>query len=905
MVVFACNAEMFCDVRYPEPPPSAQRTRLLLAASSQHETLLDVVDVMLAFDVDALAWIEANDMDAETFSARLVGQMNEVLRNSSLGGVFSFRLVGAEKLDVSVRSLGRTNAVRIDQSFKQMEYAIEGSSLAQKAWMDLNDRRNAAGADVMMILMDADRSASMQASSNALGVLNEDKAWNDPSVLSFFADRAFGICEIATAEAEYTVIHEVGHIMGAGHCSASQVNPAKIATGPQLFDYSSAYIFDCGEARCFTVMGYPFDGYGNSGFVRAPVFSSPDIVFTAKDGSSAVPGAEGLYDNARTLRETYSYVAGFRVHSVPYDMHALEVTTTAGGSVTGIPDERMVEAGTSVRLVAKADSGYGFAGWYDCVQGASDPVLRTKSQVCSFEMPGEDMRLLAVFEENKAPETGIASIECEPGECHAGEAFEPLKVEVASELPVTLSATGLPPGLALDTSAFTIGGTPSRPGVYSATLVARNSSGARMAKSVEFTVGNWRDGEIGLADSYGPFIPGLQASVKMPEGTAGCKVSGLPIGMTWRPSSLTVAGAPAKPGEYTVRFARGGHMASATFVVSARPEIPPSVAAHGAEIEDGAVIEVFAGVDLMITVAPSGEAAGVSPVSVKVSGLPAGLSYSAASGTIHGVPKSPSRERGGVVVPSVVKARAVNRIGWSGLRTFGILVKPLPEWAFGTFYGSETLDGETGFTTVQIQGTGKISGKTRFSSRTVAFSASGYSAAEGDGERFLMSTVRRFGGRTVTNELAVSRRDFTPVRGIGVVEASGGGGGFDALQDLWSSRDSGVRIVRRAVRTFDVTELLVTEPAEGDTLTAKVGVSGAVTLVGRISGNRVSGSSRICPFMLENGVLRSQIAAVLPLNGQASFPGHATRIHLVADVRADGSCLLEDFAVDADTVHGQ
>ena len=82
-------------------------------------------------------------------------------------------------------------------------------------------------------------------------------SWDSAANLAYTGRRAFSVCEIAAVEAKYVMVHEVGHVMGAGHPTAKQVNPDQINCGPQLFDYSSAYIFDYDGNTYFTIMGYP------------------------------------------------------------------------------------------------------------------------------------------------------------------------------------------------------------------------------------------------------------------------------------------------------------------------------------------------------------------------------------------------------------------------------------------------------------------------------------------------------------------------------------------------------------------------------------------------------------------------------------------------------------------------
>ena len=856
--------------------------------AAKAETLLNVVDILLGFDSDAQAWVAESGADIDSFAEREVARMNEVLANSSLTNAFTFRLVGAFPLDASVKSLGNSNTERLDQAFKCAEEAITGGGNATAAWTAFVEARNRLGADVMMVLFDTGSTSGMLARSVGLGTFNEDKPWNDPGVLEFAAERPLGMCEIASVAGEYTLIHEVGHIMGAGHPSATQVNPQKIAVGPQLFEYSSAYLFETNGTKYFTIMGYPFDGWGATSMTHAPVFSSPDIVFTTEDGIDVVPGVEGVYDNARTLRETAATVAAYRVHTVPYNARSLTVEVTSGGTVEDFPGE--VEPGVRVNLKAIPDANYAFSGWYACPADGSDPVLRSKNALYMFLMPDEDLNLRAVFEPVQEVNEGISDILCVPGGYRAGEVIEPLAVEAVSDLPTSISAQNLPPGLSFDAVAGEIRGTPTRPGTFTSTLTARNASGARLAKTVVFRIGNWRDEDIGLGDAYGPFTPGLPVSMSMPEGTAGCRVSGLPPGLSWRATSRMVSGMPTKPGDYTVRFMRGDELASATFTVAPYPQIPLAVStANGDALEEDETLEVFAGVELKLDVAVDGETSAVSPVTLKVTGLPAGLKYSSAKGVIHGVPTKASPVKNGAVAASVVSITAANKVKWTGKRTFRILVKALPDWACGTFCGGERCGGMNGLFTLSVRSDGRMSGKTVFGKKTVSFTAAGYGDVEGDGERFIAERVFRPNGSSpVTNVLCVTADGYTETRDRGTVDTRTDGDDMLVSQDLLGDGASGVRIVRNCARTFVLTGREDAGLDEGDALQARIGTTGAVSFSGRLGGVAVSASSRLTPIGVSDGLLTCRAAVAFPAKDGSAAGGYAASLLFTAAESSGG-----------------
>ena len=148
---------------------------------------------------------------------------------------------------------------------------------------------------------------------------------------------------------------------------------------------------------------------------------------------------------------------------------------------------------------------------------------------------------------------------------------------------------------------------------------------------------------------------------------------------------------------------------SALFGITANVP-PPVVAAPGAQ---QAMVGVFFKLPLDI--------ASDSLPTVTVTGLPAGLSFNAATKTIAGVPSA-------AVTNKVVSVSAKNANKAPGTNSFLVTVSPLSAWAQGTFSGTCALRGGAapGAAVMTVTALGKISGSLSADGTNYVFSAASY-----------------------------------------------------------------------------------------------------------------------------------------------------------------------------------
>ena len=260
------------------------------------------VDVLVAYDTSAAQWISNASLGQQTFAEGQIAKANKVLQNSGLGDVFDFRLVGIHSGAFTYKDMVTT--------------LKEAVASTEQSWTALRSDRDKAGADMVMILVNTGKSSGQMGNSNGMepyvGPSLERKYGLDFSGaeewLKWFAESAYGIVDVAAANDGYTFVHEMGHIMGAGHADIISVAP-----GPQLYDYSRAVMAQGSDNNYYsTVMGYNVTGYSGSPYYTVlPYFSSPNV----KNPDTGDALGDATHDNVRTLRNTYAKVAAFRAEA--------------------------------------------------------------------------------------------------------------------------------------------------------------------------------------------------------------------------------------------------------------------------------------------------------------------------------------------------------------------------------------------------------------------------------------------------------------------------------------------------------------------------------------------------------------------------------------------------------------
>ena len=237
------------------------------------------VDLLVAYDRPATDYVAASGQTAESFAVQEIARMNEVVRNSKLDSYFTFRLAGVCSVGAAVADAGGA-----DSGFGgSLVKLVAGTG----AWRDVYAARDTYGADIVVTLTDTGSTSGIQGLGYALEK-GQDIAESAPY--------AYCVCAIRSLDTSYTMVHEVGHIMGAGH---PDWNPSslKFDLGPQ-YDAAAAGFYVGDKV---TVMGYRTADYA-----VIPYFSSPELAF---EGATL---GDGAHNNRQTLISTYKAISEYR-----------------------------------------------------------------------------------------------------------------------------------------------------------------------------------------------------------------------------------------------------------------------------------------------------------------------------------------------------------------------------------------------------------------------------------------------------------------------------------------------------------------------------------------------------------------------------------------------------------------
>ncbi len=172
----------------------------------------------------------------------------------------------------------------------------------------------------------------------------------------------------------------------------------------------------------------------------------------------------------------------------------------------------------------------------------------------------------------------------------AGLEIEPIAVTYTGAAEkAKVSVSGLPQGLVFKNGV--IAGTPELPGEATVVVTVKSGSATVTTRTVTIRVSNYVDDLVsGLADAYGPFVPGEPLDLDLAP-VAGWKAAHvLPSGLSFSATTGRLTGTPKKPGVYPLVFTRkvGFALRAVSTLVTIAPLRQVKVEAEGEGTVKGA-----------------------------------------------------------------------------------------------------------------------------------------------------------------------------------------------------------------------------------------------------------------------------------------------------------------------------
>jgi hypothetical protein len=240
------------------------------------------IDLMIVYTPAAASWATSNQGSINNVINQAMTRAQQALDNSQT--YITLRLVHSAQVSYTESGNSGTDLTRLQNP-------TDGHMDVVHTW------RNTYGADVISIFTFAN-------DTGGLGYALESQ-----HLPGGFPNFAFNMTRIQQAHNTYTMIHEIGHNMGAGHHYQQNFQ-----TGPQLYSYSSGWRWQSGPTWYNSIMAYSQGSYYDAPAPGAGItsievghFSNPSVNY------AGVPTGHATHaDNARTMRQTKHLTAAYR-----------------------------------------------------------------------------------------------------------------------------------------------------------------------------------------------------------------------------------------------------------------------------------------------------------------------------------------------------------------------------------------------------------------------------------------------------------------------------------------------------------------------------------------------------------------------------------------------------------------
>ncbi len=292
------------------------------------------------------------------------------------------------------------------------------------------------------------------------------------------------------------------------------------------------------------------------------VNSGDDATVKGGEGSPAIEVADGAQDGVLiNIGEGVTVQGGDDYTPAIIGEIGTNEGTIVEPSRLHIPGEGTVttpktwKSGQKVTWKATAAKGSVFAHW----EGASVDLLglsrnQLRNPSLQFVVPEgfNADAIRAVFISVDDDRLGMLTLS-QPGPLAPNVDVAGLSLVDDSESYVTASMGGLPAGLKFDAKTLVLTGKPTKPGVYTVKVTAKNASGYQWAENIELRVSDIEDARIGFGGLPETGAVGEPYAGKIAAGEfKSLSANGLPAGLKMDAKTGAVAGVPTKGGYFTV-----------------------------------------------------------------------------------------------------------------------------------------------------------------------------------------------------------------------------------------------------------------------------------------------------------------------------------------------------------------
>lgn len=472
--------------------------------------------------------------------------------------------------------------------------------------------------------------------------------------------------------------------------------------------------------------------------------------------------------------------------------------------------------------------------------------------------------------------------------------------------------TGLPAGMKWtnkaitdktlgDIPAYSAYGAPTKPGSYTVFFTKTTDDKKKHEATATFKVGPLpkltikKSGASGK-DSVkgdGEYAANAKVSLKATADTSAKEASEKKVFSCWQDKK---GGVLSRAANYSYVMPSVDTTLTAVFITAeedaANVETKLEVAGTSYGLKDGGEVQVddylTCGVYYQLPLTVNA----LSETTVKVSGLPSGLKFTAKNimkkgsktevevpaNTIYGVPSKAAES-------FVVKVQVTTAGKASFTYGLNLGVTALDPWAVGQFDGA----GEKGPVTLAVAASGKISGKYMADGETWSFAASYFDDYDSDAGTYTATVSGKKGKETFTETLTI-REPNNPM-GEKVAKLSGDTtiGDLDLYQTFWKFdawKAAGKAINKKATAYTPVAW------ADNDTVFLTFSADGSVKTTGTFGSYKASGSATLIPMEMpadgKAGAFEAWVYVYFPPNEKKGFPGYFENIHLWWDGTAFG-----------------